>query len=135
MQTTNIVQQRVLPAPGKRRLDKSRAENESYDKEVLEELWIKPEDMDLQWKMDKLNREETTTELRRLKTYSETYLSRKMKLLGHVVRAGNEDPMRQVTFEEGCVKEPKVGTRRVGKPKLDWVRQGKIQVWKKTREN
>ena len=83
--------------------------------------------------MDKLNREETTTDLRRLKTYSETYLGRKMKLLGHVVRAGNDDPMRQVTFKEGCVKELKVGTRRVGKPKLDWIRQGKIKAWKKFR--
>ena len=56
-----------------------------------------------------------------------------MKLLGHVIRTGNDDPMRQVIFKEGCVKELKVGTRRVGKPKLDWVRQDKIQVWKKFR--
>ena len=61
---------------------------------------------------------------------SEAYLSRKMKLLGHVIRTGNEDPMRQVTFKEGCIKELKVGTMRVGKPKLDWLRQGKSQVWK-----
>ena len=56
-----------------------------------------------------------------------------MKLLGRVIRAENEDPMRQVTFKEGCVKELKVGRRRVGKPKLDWVRGDKIQMWKKFR--
>ena len=57
-------------------------------------------------------------------------MKRKMSLLGHVIRAGSEDPMRQVTFKEGCVKELRAGMRRVGKPKLDWVRQGKVQVWK-----
>ena len=58
-------------------------------------------------------------------------VSRKLKLLGHVVRADNDDPMRQVTFKSGCVKELNVGKRRVGKPKLDWIIQGKVQVWKK----
>ena len=56
-----------------------------------------------------------------------------MKLLGHVVRAENDDPMRQVMFKSGRVEELNVVKRRVGKPKLDWVRQGKIQVWKKFR--
>ena len=55
-----------------------------------------------------------------------------MKLLGHVVRAENNDPMRQVMFRSGRVEELHVGKRRVGKPKLDWVRQGKIQVWEKS---
>ena len=63
---------------------------------------------------------------RKLKTYSETYLSRKMKLRGYVFRAGNEDPMRPVSFKSGCVKELEVGTRRVGKPKLDWIRQDSL---------
>ena len=82
--------------------------------------------------MHRMSHGAVAKEERRLKTYSETYISRKIKLLGHVIRAGNEDPMRQVTFKKGCIKELKVGTRRVGKPKLVRAGQGKNQVWKKS---
>ena len=35
---------------------------------------------------------------RRIKPFSETYNDRKANLLGHVLRASHEDPMRQVSF-------------------------------------
>ena len=49
------------------------------------------------------------------------------------MRADNEDPMRQVTFKSGKVQELHVCKRRVGKPKLDWVHEGKVQAWKQFR--
>ena len=113
--------------------DQGPSGEQNLEQEVLEALWIKPDDIDLQWKMGRLSNEDHWEGERRLKTYSETYLSRKMKLLGHVVRAEDDHPMRQVTFKSGRVEELNVGKRRMGKPKLDWVRQGKIQVWKEFR--
>ena len=58
----NMVQQGLKPAPGTRKVDPdSRGEHETHDQEVLEDLWIKPEDSYLQWQMHKLSREETPT--------------------------------------------------------------------------
>ena len=37
--------------------------------------------------------------------------------------------MRQVALREGSVNGIKVGRRRVGKPKLDWIQEGK-SAWK-----
>ena len=55
----------------------------------------------------------------------ETYKQRKLKLLGHVIRADNPDPMSQVALRESSIKGKEVGKQRVGKPKLDCIREGK----------
>ena len=61
-------------------------------------------------------------------------MKRKLKLLRHVIRADdNEDPLRQVAFKAGSVKGARVEKRRTGKPKMDWIWEGKKQVWKKLR--
>ena len=86
--------------------------------------------------MDKLEDYAPARKDRKLKRYSATYVERKMKLLGHVVRADNKDPMRQVTFEKGNVTERTVGKRRVGKPKLKWTKTTMQEAWnKKSIEN
>ena len=40
----------------------------SMYEEVLEALWIKPDDINLQWKIDQLKREEDSAAERKLKT-------------------------------------------------------------------
>ena len=67
---------------------------------------------------------------KQIEKYSEAYRKKKLSLLGHVTRADNSDPMRQVAMESGKIKGRKVGKRRVGKPKLDWVHEGKQSAWK-----
>ena len=56
-----------------------------------------------------------------------------MKLLGHVIRADNGDPLRQVTFREGNIRNARAETIRSGKPKMEWSRERKKQIWKKIR--
>ena len=61
------------------------------DVEALRMLWVKD---DTSW-----NTAEVFGEHRKkLRPFSEDYKYRKIKLLGHVIRAGDTDPMRKVTF-------------------------------------
>ena len=62
---------------------------------------------------------------KQIEEYSETYRNRKLKFLGHVIRADDSDPMKQVALRDGSIKGTKIGKRRVGKPKLDWIQEGK----------
>ena len=66
---------------------------------------------------------------KQIETYSEAYKKRKLKLLGHAIRADNADLMRQVAFMQGSVNDKQVGKRRVGEPRLDWVQERK-NAWK-----
>ena len=43
---------------------------------------------------------------------------RNIKLLGHVMRTDNEDPLRQVTLEDNTANRSKIGKLRVGKANL-----------------
>ena len=62
--------------------------------EVLMDLWIK-EDTD--WNVHAVFDD---GQQRKVDKFSQAYVKRKMKLLGHVIRADNEDPLRQVTFKQ-----------------------------------
>ena len=66
-----------------------------------------------------------------IQRYSEVYQKRKLRLFGHVVRTSNEDPVRQVTLEKCTIKNKATVTRRVGKPKLDWVHETSWKTFRK----
>ena len=94
--------------------------------EALRMLWIKD---DTSW-----NTAEVFGEHRKkLRPFSEDYKYRKIKLLGHVIRAGDTDPMRKVTFMPSTIKEWGTAHRRVGRPKDQWLYETKKLVWKKCR--
>ena len=44
------------------------------------------------------------------------------KLLGHVIRADKNDPMRLPTINDK-LETPGVHTKRVGRPRLGWVKE------------
>lgn len=53
--------------------------------------------------------------------FSDMWKAQKLSLLGHVLRASQHDPMRQVIFE-GPTKIPRIcHCKRVGKPRADWL--------------
>ena len=80
------------------------------DIEALKMLWIKD---DTSW-----NTAEVFGEHRKkLRPFSEDYKYKKIKLLGHVIRADNADPMRKVTFSPNTIVERGYAHRRVGRPK------------------
>ena len=70
---------------------------------------------------------------KKLRAFSEDYKHRRSKLLGHVIRADNNDPMRKVTFAANTIEEWGFDKRRVGRPKDQWLFETKRTVWKKCR--
>ena len=96
-------------------------EAENVDAEVLKDLWIKPDGAELQCRMGRLNEAGIKGSERRLKTYSETYLSRKMKLLGHVVRTDDEAS----NFKEGMCRRTHCGKKKSGQTKAGLDKTGK----------
>ena len=72
--------------------------------------------------------DEQNGNLKQIGKYREAYKKRKLKLLGHVIRADNADPMRQVALKQRSIKNKQVGERKVGKPKLDWIQERKKRL-------
>ena len=79
-------------------------------------------------------REDDPGQKKSIDKFSDTYVNRKLRLLGSVIRAENEDPIRQVTLKPSTATRTKVHHRRVGKPRHDWVQEGMKKVWKITHE-
>ena len=57
---------------------------------------------------------------KQISLFSEYYLHRKTKLLGHVLRAPEDDPLRQVSFEPNSGNRVDYGKLRCGRPKQNW---------------
>jgi hypothetical protein len=96
------------------------------DIEALRLLWIKE---DTSWDTAAVLGEHR----KKLRAFSEDYKYRKSKLLGHIIRADNDDPMRKVTFAPSTIVEWGFASRRVGRPKDQWLFESKKTVWKKCR--
>ena len=80
------------------------------DIEALKMLWVKE---DISWDTAAVFGEHR----KKLRAFSEDYKFRKIKLLGHIIRADNSDPMRKVTFAENSIEEWAIDKRRVGRPR------------------
>ena len=68
-------------------------------------------------------------DMREIKRFSEFHNERKARLLGHILRADNNDPLRQVSFQPGTAYRVQYGKKRVGKPKQNWIHQTKKYVY------
>ena len=68
-----------------------------------------------------------------IETFSDMYKRQKNKLLGHVLRAPDTDPMKQVAFKAGTAREVATDKRRVGNPRVTWQWSAKKSVWKEFR--
>lgn len=61
---------------------------------------------------------------RQINIFSEVYVKRKIKLAGSILRTDNNDPMRELTFEDNTAERRQdYGTRRQGRAKLNWVKE------------
>ena len=96
------------------------------DIEALKMLWVKE---DTSWDTAAVFGEHR----KKLRAFSEDYKHRKSKLLGHIIRADNNDPMRKVTFAANTIEEWGFDKRRVGRPKDQWLFESKRTAWKKCR--
>ena len=61
--------------------------------------------------------------------YSEFHRDRKAKLLGHVLRTNNKDPLRQISFQADSAERVYYGKKRIGKPRQNWIHQTKRYVY------
>ena len=113
--TTNTENIRQIPS-----------DEETASLEILQRLWIKD---DTTWDTTKVMGPYS----KQLRAFSEDYKHRQVKLLGHVIRADNIDPMRKVTFKPNTVRQWCTPLRRVGRPKEQWIQGAKNQAWKKCR--
>ena len=102
------------------------SQEEMASLEVLQELWMKE---DTTWETAKV----MGPYRKQLRAFSEDYKYRQTKLLGHVIRADNTDPMRKVTFKPDSIRNWSTPLKRVGRPKEQWVQGAKTQAWKKCR--
>ena len=57
--------------------------------------------------------------------FTQSYSRRKSKLLGHVLRTSQGDPMRQVSFQPNSAYRVQFGKKRVGRPKQNWLHYAK----------
>ena len=65
-----------------------------------------------------------------IELFSNAYKKSRKKLLGHLIRTDDEDPLRQVSLQAGHAKPTSWGTHRPGKPRQQWVRSIMQTVWK-----
>ena len=98
----------------------------THDIEALRMLWVKEDSC---WDTAAVFGEHR----KRLRPFSEDYKYRKMRLMGHIIRADNSDPMRKVTFRENTIQEWACDKRRVGRPRDQWTEATKQAIWKKHR--
>lgn len=76
---------------------------------------------------------------RQINIFSQICEKRKIKLMGHNLRTANNDPLREVTFEDSTAERRKdYGIRRQERAKLNWIKDTKNEIWYtvlKEREN
>lgn len=65
----------------------------------------------------------------RLRSFSEYYRERRLKLFGHVLRSLPEDPMRRVTFIPETGAPLFRAKNRVGRPRQNWTLECYTQAW------
>jgi len=65
--------------------------------------------------------------------FSTTYKRRKEKLLGHIIRTGNDDPLRQVTLQCSKARPVNYGKKRSGHPREKWTQNTMTRLWKQHR--
>ena len=69
---------------------------------------------------------------RKILLFSEFHNLRRAKLLGHILRSTDSDPLRQVSFMPSSATRIEYGKKRVGKPRQTWIHHAKKFVWEET---
>ena len=60
---------------------------------------------------------------------------RRLKLLGHVIRAEEDDPLKEVIFIRETMEVKTIGWRRVGRPKVHWIHTVLETAWNEIRHS
>ena len=58
---------------------------------------------------------------RKVLPFSKYHEERRVKLLGHILRSNDQDPMRQASFIPSSALRVDYGKKRVGRPRQNWL--------------
>ena len=84
-------------------------------------LGIMPTHIDRTWTNDKVQEKASIEYGKPVYKFSDYYQKQKIKLLEHVIRLNEKDPIKQITFEAGTtVPRHSIALRR-GKPRGQWA--------------
>ena len=61
--------------------------------------------------------------------FSHCYNERRAKLLGHIARTSQQDPLRQVSFQPDSVNRIQYGKKRHGRPRQNWLHYTKQYIF------
>ena len=84
-------------------------------------LKIPPTFIDREWTNDKVQEAASMEYGAPVYKFSEYYQKQKFKLLGHIIRLPENDPIKQVTFTKGTTMPRKSEVYRRGKPRGQWA--------------
>ena len=62
-------------------------------------------------------------------------MKRRIKFIGHILRADNNDPVRTVTFQPSTAKPVYPIKRRIGGPKKHWTWETLQMAWQLIHDN
>ena len=62
--------------------------------------------------------------------FGDTWRKAKLRLFGHILRSSRSDPLNQVVFHADNLRPRTVLTRRVGRPKSDWLLETYADAYK-----
>ena len=61
--------------------------------------------------------------------FSHYYNERRAKLLGHIARTTQQDPLRQISFQPNSVNRVPYGKKRHGRPRQNWLHYTKKYIY------
>ena len=67
--------------------------------------------------------------LNKVKLFSELLMDKRAKLAGHIMRAPQQDPLRQVSYQPDSAQLFHIGKRRVGGPRQNWLFYTNKFIW------
>ena len=66
---------------------------------------------------------------RQVQRFSVYHKERKARLLGHIARTEDSDPLREITFQPGTTYRVEYGKKRIGGPRQNWIKETKKFIY------
>ena len=66
---------------------------------------------------------------RSIQLFSIHYNEKRAKLLGHIIRTSDADPLRQISLEAQSANRVQYGKKRCGRPRQNWLHYTKKHMY------
>ena len=92
-------------------------------------MWIEQQQHDKIWKLANEKIKTTKNKYAQIFTFESTIKQKRIKFIGHLLRANNRDPTRAITFQPNSAKPAIIHKRRVGGPRQNWTWESLKMIW------